>query len=93
LLILRDLEGCTAEDACTLLGITTENRRVPLHRTRGRFHAMVDALVGDSPAPSSQPASLTWRGPHASLLSRWIDDALCGLSAFMRECLWTGGTA
>ena len=92
-LVLRDLEGCTAEDACTLLGISTENQRVLLHRARGRIRAMVDALVGNAPAPSSQPASPTRRRPRGSPLGRWIDDALCWLSVFVRECLWTGGTA
>jgi RNA polymerase sigma-70 factor (ECF subfamily) len=92
-LVLRDLEGCTAEDACALLGITTEIQRVLLHRARGRIRAMVDALVGNAPAPSSQPASLTRRRPRASPLSRRTGDALRGLSDFVRECLWTGGTA
>jgi RNA polymerase sigma-70 factor (ECF subfamily) len=92
-LVLRDIEGCTAEDACTLLGITTENQRVLLHRARGRIRAMVDTLVGNAPAPAARQASLTRRRPHASPLGRWIDDAVCGLSVFVRECLWTGGTA
>ena len=35
-IILRDMEGCEAEEACTLLGISAENQRVLLHRARGR---------------------------------------------------------
>ena len=95
-LVLRDLEGCTAEDACTLLGITAENQRVLLHRARGRIRAVVDTLVGNPPAPTARPASMTRRRPHTSPLGCWIDDALCGIAVFVRECcecLWTGGRA
>ena len=45
-LILRDMEGCEAEDACTLLGISAENQRVLLHRARGRVRQTIDALTG-----------------------------------------------
>lgn len=44
-IILRDMEGCEAEEACTLLGISTENQRVLLHRARGRIRQTVDALI------------------------------------------------
>lgn len=52
-LLLRDIEGCTAEDACALLEITAENQRVLLHRARGRIRAMVDALPGMRPLPAT----------------------------------------
>ena len=42
-IILRDIEGCEAEEACTLLGITAENQRVLLHRARGRIRQTIDA--------------------------------------------------
>ena len=42
-IILRDMEGCEAEEACTLLGITAENQRVLLHRARGRIRQTIDA--------------------------------------------------
>jgi RNA polymerase sigma-70 factor (ECF subfamily) len=45
-IILRDLEGCDAEGACTLLGITAENQRVLLHRARGRVRQAIDEVAG-----------------------------------------------
>ena len=45
-IILRDLEGGTAEEACALLSITPENQRVLLHRARNRIRRAIDALVG-----------------------------------------------
>lgn len=52
-LILRDIEGCAAEDACALLEISPENQRVLLHRARGRIRAAVDALPGMRAAPAA----------------------------------------
>ena len=49
--------------------------------------------VGNTPPPAARPASLTRRRPHALPLGRWIDDAPRGIAVFLRECLWTGGTA
>ena len=45
-IILRDMEGCEAEEACTLLGISAENQRVLLHRARGRIRQTIDAVTG-----------------------------------------------
>jgi len=56
-LMLRDIEGCSAEEACALLEITTENQRVLLHRARGRIRAMVDALPGMRTVPAAAPAA------------------------------------
>ncbi len=92
-LLLRDLEGCTAEDACTLLGITAENQRVLLHRARGRIRAIVDTLVGNEPEPTPWPATPRQQRPRASPLGRSIERVLCGLRGLLRECLWTAGTA
>ncbi len=44
--ILRDMEGCEAEEVCTLLGISAENQRVLLHRARGRIRQAIDQLTG-----------------------------------------------
>lgn len=58
-LILRDIEQCAAEEACTLLNISAENQRVLLHRARGRIRATIDSLVGAAPAlarTTPQPA-------------------------------------
>jgi RNA polymerase sigma-70 factor (ECF subfamily) len=45
-IILRDIENRTAEEACELLGISPENQRVLLHRARGRIRAGLDLIAG-----------------------------------------------
>ncbi len=45
-IILRDMEGASAEEACALLSLSPENQRVLLHRARNRIRAAIDALVG-----------------------------------------------
>lgn len=45
-IILRDMEGCEAEEACALLGVSAENQRVLLHRARGRVRQAIDLLLG-----------------------------------------------
>jgi RNA polymerase sigma-70 factor (ECF subfamily) len=60
-IILRDMEGREAEEACTLLGISAENQRVLLHRARGRIRQTIDALIGEPravavPAPGRRPS-------------------------------------
>ena len=92
-LILRDLEGCAAEDACTLLGITAENQRVLLHRARGRIRAQVDALVGNAPEPAARQAVPVGQRTRPSKLGRGIAVALGAMRVFLRKCLWTPGTA
>jgi RNA polymerase sigma-70 factor (ECF subfamily) len=59
-IILRDIEGQDAEEACALLGITAENQRVLLHRARGRIRQTIDGLIGGpravaAPASASRP--------------------------------------
>jgi RNA polymerase sigma-70 factor (ECF subfamily) len=49
-ILLRDVENRTAEEACALLAVSPENQRVLLHRARGRVRAAIDALVGDASA-------------------------------------------
>lgn len=48
-LILRDIEGCPAEEACALLEISSENQRVLLHRARGRVRKAIDGLIAVEP--------------------------------------------
>jgi hypothetical protein len=92
-LVLRDLEGCSAEDTCTLLGITIENQRVLLHRARGRIRAIVDTLVGNMAESTTRPVTPLRQRPRASGLGRCIEWALCRLRSSLHECLWTAGTA
>ena len=44
-IVLRDIEGQSAEEACTLLNISSENQRVLLHRARSRIRQVVDQLI------------------------------------------------
>jgi RNA polymerase sigma-70 factor (ECF subfamily) len=69
-IILRDMEGSEAEEACALLGISAENQRVLLHRARGRIRKTIDALVAGAP-PTPVPAlSSTGAGAPARTLPR-----------------------
>ncbi len=75
-IILRDMEGHEAEEACTLLGISAENQRVLLHRARGRIRKTIDALVA-GPAPAPVVAAVRpppRRGPSAVVerLIAWV---------------------
>jgi hypothetical protein len=71
-IILRDIEGCDAAEACTLLGITAENQRVLLHRARGRVRQAIDELVGSlRPARAVASASRRPRGAEATALERF----------------------
>ncbi len=59
--LLRDVEGLSAEEACNILGVTETNERVLLHRGRVRVRRALDAYLRDeSRAPlarrgASQP--------------------------------------
>jgi RNA polymerase sigma-70 factor (ECF subfamily) len=44
--MLRDVEGLTAEEACGVLGISESNQRVLLHRGRGRLRRALDTEFG-----------------------------------------------
>ena len=63
-ILLRDMEGRDAEETCALLGITSENQRVLLHRARGRIRAAVDRLTGPTAAivATRAPAERARRG-------------------------------
>lgn len=77
-LVLRDLEGQSAQDACILLNISAENQRVLLHRARSRIREAVDHLLhgpaAEAPArPQRHPAPRP--GPLARLapmLRGWL---------------------
>ena len=78
-IILRDMEALSAEEACALLAISPENQRVLLHRARGRVRRAVEALmagpqgaaalaVAQRTAPPPRPA----RGAARRLLAPLI---------------------
>jgi len=50
-IILRDIQGHEAEETCRLLGISSENQRVLLHRGRERVRRAIDALMRPSLSP------------------------------------------
>jgi RNA polymerase sigma-70 factor (ECF subfamily) len=45
--VLRDVEGLTASDACEILGLTDANQRVLLHRGRSRVRSMLEQEAGE----------------------------------------------
>ena len=68
-IILRDMEGRDAEEACALLQITPENQRVLLHRARARVRRAVDELTGAA-APARAVARPAVSAPVVRLLPR-----------------------
>lgn len=68
-IILRDMEGRDAEEACELLQITPENQRVLLHRARARVRRAIEELTGETGrAPVARP--LTRAAPRGGKLAR-----------------------
>jgi RNA polymerase sigma-70 factor (ECF subfamily) len=93
-IILRDLEGCEAEEACTLLDISPENQRVLLHRARGRVRQAIDAVTGAArPAAVAAPARRR-RGAAPSPAQRLAACVLCWLRRLGRIPVdWFAGAA
>ena len=78
-IILRDIEGCEAEEACTLLDISAENQRVLLHRARGRIRRTIDTVTG-APSRDAVAKSVARRGGAAAA------SAANRLAVWMRSC-------
>jgi RNA polymerase sigma-70 factor, ECF subfamily len=75
-IILRDMEGCEAEETCTLLGISAENQRVLLHRARGRVRQAIDTVTG-TPRPAAATPSRRRGGADATAVHRLAIWARC----------------
>jgi RNA polymerase sigma-70 factor, ECF subfamily len=43
--ILRDIEGISSEDACSVLRISADNQRILLHRGRARLREILEAKI------------------------------------------------
>jgi RNA polymerase sigma-70 factor (ECF subfamily) len=52
-LVLRDVEGLSAAEACELLGLTEGNQRVLLHRGRAKVRAALERYLTPTPAAGS----------------------------------------
>ena len=56
-ILLRDMEGRDADEACEILGISAENQRVLLHRARGRIRAAIDRITSPTAEAPAGAAS------------------------------------
>jgi hypothetical protein len=64
-ILLRDMEGRDADEACEILGITAENQRVLLHRARGRIRAGIDKLTTPTARTPAAAARVAPSRPRA----------------------------
>ena len=51
--LLRDVEGLSAEEVCNILGLAETNLRVQLHRGRARIRRALDAYARDGSRPQA----------------------------------------
>ena len=45
-MLLRDVEGMSSADVCSVLSISEANQRVLLHRGRGKLRQMLESELG-----------------------------------------------
>jgi RNA polymerase sigma-70 factor (ECF subfamily) len=69
-IMLRDIEGCDADEACALLEISAENQRVLLHRARGRVRQTIDAVTGAARAAGTAAPAQRSRGAATTAARR-----------------------
>ena len=50
IVVLRDVEGLSAEEVCDLVGLSQENQRVLLHRGRSRVRAFLEEYLDEPDA-------------------------------------------
>jgi RNA polymerase sigma-70 factor, ECF subfamily len=70
-IILRDMEGCEAEEACSLLGISAENQRVLLHRARGQIRQTIDVITA-APRTTAARGAARRRKDGGTVVTRLI---------------------